>query len=96
VAAPFSTVDLDTPSGESVVIEDRDPREITDPLGVPFAPEGTRAFNPAFDVTPAELVTAIVTNRGVIRPPFPSNLERMSRTAGGAAEGSGFASEVPA
>jgi methylthioribose-1-phosphate isomerase len=96
VAAPFSTVDLDTPSGESVVIEDRDPREITDPLGVPFAPEGTRAFNPAFDVTPAELVTAIVTNRGVIRPPFPSNLERLSRMAGGTAEASGFASEVPA
>jgi methylthioribose-1-phosphate isomerase len=96
VAAPFSTVDLDTPSGESVVIEDRDPREVTEPLGVPFAPEGTPAFNPAFDVTPAELVTAIVTDRGVVRPPFLSNLERLSRTAGGAAEGSGLASEIPA
>jgi methylthioribose-1-phosphate isomerase len=79
VAAPFSTVDLQTPTGEAVVIEERDPREVTEPLGAVFAPEGTPARNPAFDVTPAELITAIVTDRGVIRAPFPSSLRRLAK-----------------
>jgi methylthioribose-1-phosphate isomerase len=96
VAAPFSTVDLDTPSGEAVVIEERDPGEVTGLLGVRVAPEGTAALNPAFDITPAALVTAIVTDRGVIRPPFPSSLKRLSRGAAGPQGGSGIASEVPA
>jgi methylthioribose-1-phosphate isomerase len=96
VAAPLSTVDLDTPSGEAVVIEERDPGEVTEPLGVPVAPAGTPAFNPAFDITPAELITAIVTDRGVIRPPFLSMLRRLSRRGAGSAEGSGMGSEVPA
>jgi methylthioribose-1-phosphate isomerase len=89
VAAPFSTIDLETPTGEAVVVEERDPREITEPLGVAFAPEGTPARNLAFDVTPAELITAIITDRGVIRAPFPSSLRRLAR-------GSAIASEVPA
>jgi methylthioribose-1-phosphate isomerase len=96
VAAPFSSVDLDTPTGDAVVIEERDPREVTEPLGVPFAPEGTPALNPAFDVTPAKLITAIITDRGVIRPPFPSALRRLARLPVGSAEASGMPSEVPA
>jgi methylthioribose-1-phosphate isomerase len=96
VAAPFSTVDLDTPSGEAVVIEERDPREVTEPFGVLFAPQGTAALNPAFDVTPAHLITAIVTDRGVIRPPFLSSLKRLARRSGGPGESRGLASEVPA
>jgi methylthioribose-1-phosphate isomerase len=96
VAAPFSTVDLDTPAGEAVVIEERDPREVTEPLGVPFAPEGTAALNPAFDITPARLVSAIVTDRGVIRPPFPSSLRRLARRGGRPGKRGGLASEVPA
>jgi methylthioribose-1-phosphate isomerase len=96
VAAPFSTVDLETPAGEAVVIEERDPREVTEPLGVPFAPEGTAALNPAFDVTPVRLVTAIVTDRGVVRPPFPSSLRRLARRGGGTGQRAGLASEVPA
>jgi len=96
VAAPFSTVDLDTPTGDAVVIEERDPREVTEPLGVPIAPEGTQAYNPAFDVTPAALITAFVTDRGVIRPPFPSSLRRLARRGVGPGEGAGIASEVPA
>jgi len=96
VAAPFSTVDLDTPAGDAVVIEVRDPREVTEPLGVPIAPEGTRAYNPAFDLTPAPLITAIVTDRGVIRPPFASSLKRLARRGVGPGEGTGAASEVPA
>jgi methylthioribose-1-phosphate isomerase len=94
VAAPFSTVDLDTPTGEAVVIEERDPREVTHPLGVPFAAEGTPAFNPAFDVTPAALITAIVTDRGIIRPPFLSSLRRLARRGAGPGEGSGIAAEI--
>jgi methylthioribose-1-phosphate isomerase len=96
VAAPFSTVDLGTSSGRSVVIEERDPREVTEPLGVPFAPEGTPAFNPAFDVTPAELITALITDLGVVRPPFRSSLRRLARRHAGPTGGSGLPSEVPA
>jgi len=68
VAAPTSTFDLSLPDGSAIPIEQRDPREITHGLGRAIAPEGIRVFNPAFDVTPARLVTAIVCEHGVIRP----------------------------
>jgi methylthioribose-1-phosphate isomerase len=74
VVAPTSTIDPATPSGEGIVVEERDPAEVTAPLGVPVAPPGTPARNPAFDVTPAELVAAIVTEAGVARPPFAASL----------------------
>ena len=61
VAAPLSTIDPDTPDGAAIPIEERDPQEV-----VADAP----AFNPAFDVTPAELVSAIVSDRGIHRPPY--------------------------
>ena len=96
VAAPFSTIDLDTPNGEAMVIEERDPREVTDPLGMPLAPEGTSAFNPAFDVTPANLITALVTDRGVIRPPFGPALKRLARPGSGRVQDSDIPTEVPA
>ncbi len=76
VAAPLSTVDLDTRSGGGIPIEFRDPEEVMTFAGVRIAPEGVEALHPAFDVTPAELVTAIVTERGVIRPPFGPGLAR--------------------
>src|SRR5207244_7193582 len=79
VAAPFSTVDVETPTGEAIVIERRNPREVTEPLGLRIAPEGTWALNPAFDVTPARLVTAIVTDRGVARRPFGPALRRLAQ-----------------
>ena len=63
IAAPVSTVDLDTPDGARIVVEERPEAEVTT-----FAPPGTRAWNPAFDVTPAELITAIITELGVVRP----------------------------
>lgn len=68
VAAPESTVDLDTPDGTAVEIEERAADEVLAIGGVRMAPAGTEAWNPAFDVTPAELVTAIVTDRRVWRP----------------------------
>jgi methylthioribose-1-phosphate isomerase len=79
IAAPTSTVDLRSASGRDFRIEERDPEEVTHAFGTRVAPEGVAALNPAFDVTPAELVTAIVTERGVLSPPFPDAL----RSAGG-------------
>jgi methylthioribose-1-phosphate isomerase len=96
VAAPASTVDLETPTGGSVAIEERSPDEVTDPFGVHFAPEGTPALNPAFDVTPADLVTAIVTDGGVIRPPFAHSLRRLAGARGRRDRTAAIASEVPA
>jgi methylthioribose-1-phosphate isomerase len=69
VVAPESTRDLSTLTGREIVVEERDPAEITHVVGVATAPQGTAAFNPAFDVTPPELVTAIVTENGVVGSP---------------------------
>ncbi|MEV4572247.1 S-methyl-5-thioribose-1-phosphate isomerase [Nonomuraea jabiensis] len=68
VVAPESTIDPNTPTGEHIVIEDRGAEEVVTVRGVRVAPEGTQALNPAFDVTPHDLITAIVTDRRVIRP----------------------------
>jgi methylthioribose-1-phosphate isomerase len=70
VAAPLSSFDPDIATGESIVIEERDPHEVTYAGGAQISPDGTDAANPAFDVTPADHITAIATERGVIRPPF--------------------------
>ncbi|HTX67667.1 MAG TPA: S-methyl-5-thioribose-1-phosphate isomerase [Thermoleophilia bacterium] len=70
VAAPLSTVDLTIESGDSVPIEERDPAEVTAFRGTQVAPEGASARHPAFDVTPAANIVAIVTEAGVLRPPF--------------------------
>ena len=77
VAAPASTFDLSLATGSGIPIEERDPREITHPLGKAIAPEGIAVYNPAFDVTPAELITAIVCERGVIRPVSRSTIAAM-------------------
>jgi methylthioribose-1-phosphate isomerase len=74
VAAPTSTVDIATPTGADIPIEERDPAEVTAPRGVPFAPPGAAAFNPAFDVTPSRLITGIVTERGLAEAPYQSSL----------------------
>mgnify|MGYP005831804073 CR=1 FL=1 len=68
IAAPLSTFDPALADGGAIPIEQRDPREITHSFGQPTAPEGVEAYNPAFDVTPAELITAIITDHGVVRP----------------------------
>ncbi|HOV60002.1 MAG TPA: S-methyl-5-thioribose-1-phosphate isomerase [Candidatus Hydrogenedentes bacterium] len=69
VAAPSSTFDLSLEHGARIPIEERDPSEVTCWQGVPVAPEGVPAYNPAFDVTPAELITAIITEKGIISAP---------------------------
>ena len=68
VAAPSSTFDLRIKSGAEIPIEQRDPKEITQGLGRIIAPEGIRVYNPAFDVTPADLIAGIITEKGLIRP----------------------------
>jgi methylthioribose-1-phosphate isomerase len=74
VAAPLSTVDLDTPDGAAIPVEQRSPREVTMMAGQLVTPAGTAAYNPAFDVTPPALITAIVTERGVLQPVTAGNL----------------------
>jgi methylthioribose-1-phosphate isomerase len=74
--APTSTVDLATPAGDSIDIEERDQHEVVAFRGVRTAPDGTLAANPAFDVTPATLITAIVTESGVVWEPFGDGLEQ--------------------
>ena len=74
VVAPLSTLDLACPDGASIPIEERAPEEVTHPLGVAAVPAGVRAFNPAFDVTPAELVTALVCERAVVHAPDAERL----------------------
>ena len=68
VAAPSSTFDLSLPTGDSIPIEQRDPREITHGFGRQTAPDGVAVYNPAFDVTPAHLIRALITERGLITP----------------------------
>ncbi len=77
VAAPVSTLDLNLSSGELIPIEERHPREITHIGGHAIAPDGVVVANPAFDVTPARYITAIVTEKGVIYPPFIENLKKL-------------------
>ncbi len=84
VVAPVSTIDPATPVGGLIPIEERDPDEVLFVDGVRLAPDGVVAFNPAFDVTPATLVTAIVTERGVARPPYEASLLDLIERAPGA------------
>jgi methylthioribose-1-phosphate isomerase len=77
VAAPSSTIDFSIPDGSGIPIEQRDAREVTHLFGQPLAPEGVSAAHPAFDVTPHTLINAIITEKGVIRPPYVENLSEL-------------------
>ena len=77
VAAPWSTIDVNTASGEQIPIEQRDPREVTHSNGRQMTPDGVGIENPAFDVTPARYITAIVTERGILRAPFAESIATM-------------------
>ncbi|MFN6963323.1 MAG: S-methyl-5-thioribose-1-phosphate isomerase [Pyrinomonadaceae bacterium] len=76
VAAPLSTVDLDCPTGDEIPIEERDPREVTHVKDIQLAPEGIDVGNYAFDVTPNELIAAIITEKGVARAPYTESLKK--------------------
>ena len=81
VCAPTSSVDLATPDGSAIVIEERSPDEVLEFRGVRIAPPGTDVRNPAFDVTPAELITGIITEEGVLRGPFEPALREATERA---------------
>jgi methylthioribose-1-phosphate isomerase len=77
VAAPVTTLDLSIPSGDQIPIEERDTREVTHVGDKQLGPDGVDVHNPAFDVTPNELITAIITDKGVARAPFVESLRRL-------------------
>jgi methylthioribose-1-phosphate isomerase len=77
VAAPVSTFDLSMQSGSDIPIEERSPEEVTFGFGKRTAPEGVKVFNPAFDVTPANNIAAIITEKGVIKNPSVENIQRV-------------------
>jgi methylthioribose-1-phosphate isomerase len=77
VAAPWSTIDLATPTGDAIPIEERPAREVTHHAGTQLAPNGVGICNPAFDVTPAKYISAIITERGALRAPYAESLKEM-------------------
>lgn len=77
VAAPLSTIDLNCPTGEQIPIEERNSREITHVRDIQLAPDGIEISNPAFDVTPHDLIAGIITEKGVARTPFTESLKKM-------------------
>jgi len=77
VAAPLSTIDMNCPTGDHIPIEERSSREITHIKDIQIAPEGVNIANPAFDVTPNDYISAIITERGVARPPYTESLKRL-------------------
>ncbi len=81
VAAPFSSIDMEIPDGSHIRIEQRSTREVTHIAGKQIAPDGVRVENPAFDVTPAKYVTAIITERGVARAPYDESLKHLAESA---------------
>lgn len=77
IAGPTSTIDLETLTGEDIPIEERHEKEITCAFGTRTAPEGIKVYNPAFDVTPNELITAIITEKGIVRAPYNEELKKL-------------------
>jgi methylthioribose-1-phosphate isomerase len=77
VAAPLSTIDASLKTGKSITIEERKSEEVTNFMGVPSAPQGSKVYNPAFDVTPAQFITAIITEKGILRKPFRKSIARL-------------------
>jgi methylthioribose-1-phosphate isomerase len=78
VAAPFSTIDLATPEGGKIPIEQRNSKEVTHIAGKQMAPDGVEVENPAFDVTPAKYIAAIITERGIARAPYSESLQKLA------------------
>jgi methylthioribose-1-phosphate isomerase len=81
VAAPFSTIDLETPDGSKIPIEQRNSREVTHIAGKQMVPDGVEIENPAFDVTPAKYVSAIISERGIAKAPYEESLSKLAEAA---------------
>ena len=79
VAAPWSTVDMNMPNGDGIPIEQRSPREVTHHAGKQVAPDGVLVENPAFDVTPSKYIAAIITERGIAKPPYTDSLKELAQ-----------------
>jgi methylthioribose-1-phosphate isomerase len=77
IAAPVSTIDFSIATGDSIPIEERKAEEVTHIKGIPIAPEGIKVANPSFDVTPNRYISAIITEKGVIYPPFEENIRKL-------------------
>ncbi len=80
VAAPSSSIDFNMPDGKGIPIEQRSSREIVESFGMSIAPQGTESYSPAFDITPSELVAAIITEAGVLRPPYVESIARLNHS----------------
>ncbi|RMD88777.1 MAG: S-methyl-5-thioribose-1-phosphate isomerase, partial [Calditrichaeota bacterium] len=78
VAAPVSTIDFNIQNGAQIPIEERAPEEVTEGFGKRTAPRGAKVYSPAFDITPNELITAIITEEGILYPPFEENLNKLA------------------
>lgn len=81
IAAPLSTIDVSLKTGDAIPIEERKSDEVTHFKGVCSAPEKTKVYNPAFDVTPARFITAIITEKGILRKPFRNSIARLHKGA---------------
>jgi methylthioribose-1-phosphate isomerase len=77
VAAPLTTIDLSLATGAEIPIEERDPTEVTHIRDHQLGPDGVNVHNPAFDVTPHQFITAIITDKGVARPPYVKSLKNL-------------------
>jgi methylthioribose-1-phosphate isomerase len=77
IAAPFTTFDIECKNGSSIIIEERPENEVTECYGKRIAPSNVKVFNPAFDITPAVNITAFVTDKGLIYPPFGENIKSL-------------------
>ena len=77
IAAPRSTFDISLPDGSAIPIEERDAIEVTTVADQPITPAGVPARNPAFDLTPATLIAGLITDHGVLRPPYPDAIKAM-------------------
>jgi methylthioribose-1-phosphate isomerase len=77
IACPTTTIDMKTPTGEGIAIEERPEREITHIADCQITPDGVQVGNPAFDVTPARYISAIITDKGIAYPPFKKSLAKL-------------------
>ncbi len=84
IAAPKSSFDMTLKSGDEIPIEQRNPEEVTKGFGEQIAPDGIKVYNPAFDVTPCELIRGIITEKGIVYPPYTENLKKLFASKGSA------------